>query len=441
MEISELVCEQISNFKSNSTRNIEFRIEQLRLLKKVLNDNEELLLEAIYKDLKKSRFNTISTELSLIHGEINCAIKNLKRWSRKKYVTTNLLNLPGRSYLLPEPYGVTLIIGTWNYPYQLTLLPLVSSMAAGNTAIIKPSEIIQNTSKAVADTINQNFPSNYIHVVEGDADVAGELFKQNFDKIFFTPVTLELGGKNPAVILPDCNIEVAAKRIAWGKFANAGQTCVAPDYLLVHSSIEQKLLNELKNILSKTFSNSTVEDNYLAMVNDRHFDRLCNLIDPAKVFYGGVTDKKERFISPTILYNVTFDDEIMRDEIFGPLLPVIRFDNLRDVIEKIQSLGKPLSFYVFGKKSVETDSLFNELSFGGGSLNDTVLYFVNRSLPFGGVGSSGMGSYHGESGFKTFSHYKSILEKKTWPELWFLKVPPFKEWKLSVIRRLIEKNN
>ncbi len=429
INIPELVSRQREYFKTNATKDIKFRIKQLRLLKAVIQENENALFDAIYTDFKKSRYNTIATELLFVYGEITHAIRNLPKWSQKKRMRKNLLNFPERSYLMPEPYGVTYIAGTWNYPYQLTLLPLVSAIAAGNTAIVKPSEHTPNASHIMAKIINNHFPAEYIHVVEGGAEVASEILQQRFDKIFFTggtkigkivyeaaakhltPVTLELGGKNPAIILPDCNIKVTAKRIAWGKFMNAGQTCIAPDYLLIHSSIEQKLLNEIKRLLEKHFSKTTIGEDYTAIVDDEHFESLEKLIDPKKIFYGGITNKEERFISPTILHNVTFDDEIMKEEIFGPLLPVIRFDNLEDVNEKIRMYEKPLSFYVFGKKSAVTDSLFNEFSSGGGSLNDTVMYFTNRSLSFGGVGASGIGSYHGEYGFKTFSHEKAIMEK------------------------------
>lgn len=456
MTIKEIVSSQRAFYDTKATRDISFRIRQLELLRKVLQDNEKGLCEAVYADLRKSRFNTIVTELSLVYGEIAQAIRCLPAWARKKRVRRNLLNFPERSYVLQEPYGVTYIAGAWNYPLQLTLLPLVSSLAAGNTAIVKPSEVAPNSSHAMASLINKQFPSDYVHVVEGGAEVAGEILGEKFDKIFFTgasavgrsvyeaaakhltPVTLELGGKNPAIVLSGADIGVAAKRIIWGKFANAGQTCVAPDYLLVHSSIEQELLAELKRLLSVHFSSASIGDNYMAIVNDRHFDRLTKLMDPGKVYCGGAMNRETRFISPTILHNVTFDDEIMKEEIFGPLLPVVRFEDLGDAVKRIRSYEKPLSFYVFGKKSATTDSLFDDLSFGGGSLNDTVTYFANRYLPHGGIGGSGMGSYHGEFGFRAFSHEKAVLEKGTWIEFWFLKMPPHKEWKLKILRWLIE---
>jgi aldehyde dehydrogenase (NAD+) len=457
MTIRELVARQRKYFRSNATRDMAFRISQLELLRRVLQENEDRLYRAIYADLKKSPFNTMVTELSLIYGEIGQALRSLPAWSRKQRVRNNMVNFPGRSYLLREPYGVTYIAGAWNYPYQLTLLPLVSSLAAGNTAVVKPSEVAPESSHAMAGLLNKHFPAEYVYVIEGGAETAQEILRERFDKIFFTgattigksvykaaarhltPVTLELGGKNPAIVLPDADIPVAAKRILWGKFANAGQTCVAPDYLLVHESVEQELLAEMKRLLAAHFSSASIGEDYLAIVNKRHFDRLTSLMQRKQIYCGGVADRKLRFISPTILHNVSFEDIIMKEEIFGPLLPVIRFDDLREAVERIRTYDAPLSFYVFGKKSATTDSLFEEISFGGGSLNDTVMYFANRNLPHGGIGGSGMGSYHGEHGFRAFSHEKAVLEKGIWLELWFLKTLPYKKWKLKILRWLIER--
>jgi aldehyde dehydrogenase (NAD+) len=457
MTIAQLVSAQRIYFNSGATRSAGFRTEQLNKFEQVIRNHEQLLLDAIYADLKKSAYDTFSSEISLVYREISFMKKNLKRWSRKQRVRTNLVNFPSRSYLLPEPYGVTYIAGAWNYPYQLTLLPLIDSLAAGNTAVVKPSEVAPQTSAAMAKIINENFPVEYVHAVEGGADTAREILDQKFDYIFFTggtkigkivyeaaakhltPVTLELGGKNPAVILPDCSLPVAAKRIAWGKFLNAGQTCVAPDFLLVHSSIEQRLLQELKKVLDENFRQDAVGENFMAIVNEKHFDRLRSLVDDSKIYYGGNFKKEELFISPTILHNISFDDAVMQEEIFGPILPVVRYENLDDAIRTLQSYPKPLSLYVYGNDRASKEKLFASLSFGGGSANDSVMYFVNDHLPLGGVGASGIGSYHGVEGFKTFSHYKSIMEKSTLLEFWFLKSPPYKRWKLKLLRLLIEK--
>ena len=455
--IGDLVLRQRSFYISHGTRSVAFRKEQLKKLEHILRTNEPLLFDAIYADLKKSKQDTITTELALIYHELGLAVRKLSKWSNRKRVGTNFINFPSRSYILPEPFGVVYIAGAWNYPYQLTLLPLVSAIAAGNVAVVKPSEMAPHTSQIMARLINENFPADYIHVLEGGADVAGKILEQRFDKIFFTggsrigkivyeaaakhltPVTLELGGKNPAIVLPDCNIDITAKRLIWGKFMNAGQTCVAPDYILVHSSIEQPLLSRMKQLLHDHYSTTTLTENFMSIVNRNHFERLSKLIKPGYVFYGGVTDPEQLFICPTILQNITFDDEVMKEEIFGPILPVIRYNDLQEAIQKVQKYEKPLAFYVYGKRSAVTKKLFDELSFGGGSLNDSVMYFGNHHLPLGGVGASGMGAYHGFEGFRTFSHYKSIMEKGTWLEFWFLKSPPYKKWKLSIMRFLMEK--
>ncbi|MDP1678223.1 MAG: aldehyde dehydrogenase family protein [Bacteroidota bacterium] len=457
MNTAELISAQRIFFESGTTRNIGFRIAQLKKLDQVLRANEQLMLDAIYVDLKKSRFDTFTSELSLVYREISYCLKNIRSWSKKQRVKTNLVNFPSRSYKLAEPFGVTYIAGAWNYPYQLTLIPLIDALAAGNTAIVKPSEVAPNTSAAMAFIINTAFPAEYCRVVEGGAETAKELLEHRFDYIFFTggtsigkkvyeaaakhltPVTLELGGKNPAIVLPDCDIETSAKRLVWGKFLNAGQTCVAPDYILVHASIEHQLLDAMKKILDQHFPKNGFGENYMAIVNEKHFDRIISLVDKKKIFYGGVFDKQRLFISPTIIHHSTFDDAIMKEEIFGPLLPVIQYENLDEAISKIKQFPKPLSLYLFGSSDDIKEKIFHELSFGGGSYNDTVMYFANDHLPLGGVGSSGMGSYHGAEGFKTFSHYKSIMEKATWLEFWFLKTPPYKEWKLKILRLLLEK--
>lgn len=456
MNITELVSQQRNFFNSNKTLDVPFRIEQLKKLELLLRANEDLFAKAIYADLKKSRYDMLTTELSLVLGELSLAVKKLPAWSNKQRVPTNLVNLPARSYRLASPYGVTYIAGAWNYPIQLTLLPLVSAMAAGNTAVVKPSELAPQTSSALEKIINENFPSEYIQVVEGGAETAQEILKQKFDYIFFTggtrigrivyeaaarhvtPVTLELGGKSPVFILPDCNLAVTAKRLVWGKFLNAGQTCIAPDYLLVHSSIKDKLLQEMVKIITHHFSTEQITENYTAIINDRHFERLQKLIIPEKIYFGGTTNPHERFISPTILHNITVDDEVMKEEIFGPILPVLTFHSLDEAIEKVKSFERPLALYVYGKNSSAVKKIFRELSFGGGSLNDSVMYFGNPNLPAGGVGASGIGSYHGKKGFETFSHYKSILEKSAWIEFWFLKTPPYKKWKLKLLRFLLE---
>ncbi len=450
----QLVVNQRTYFNTHATKSIKFRRQQLKRLKKALQSNEALLYDAIYSDFKKSQFDTYISELALVYHDIDEACKNLQKWSRKRRVRTNLLNFPGTSYILPEPLGVCLVIGAWNYPYQLSLAPMVAAMAAGCTVILKPSELPIKTSSVMAKIISENFSPKYIAVVEGGVQETTDLLQQKFDKIFFTgsttigkivykaaaenltPVTLELGGKSPAFVLKDCNLKMAVKRLIWAKFLNAGQTCIAPDYVMVDRSIEQKFLALCKVEIEKehfSFDNG----NYTQIINDRNLERLQDMIDPAKVYYGGKVNGEQRYMEPTILQNVTFDDAMMQEEIFGPILPVISYDNLEEAIDRVLRLPKPLSCYVFTRSRKLKKEILNEISFGGGMVNDAVTHISNSNLPFGGVGPSGIGSYHGEAGFKTFTHYKGIVEKSTLLEL-PLKYYPHTKGKLWWIKRFLK---
>lgn len=453
MSYSEIIDSQRSFFNSGSTKNVEFRITQLKKLSVLLRSNEPKLYQAIYEDFKKSEFETYATELALIYHDIDEAIKKIKKWSRRKKVKTNLTNFPARSFIIPEPLGVSLIIGAWNYPYLLSLAPCVAAIAAGNTVILKPSELSKNTSALMAELINKNFPQNYFKVVEGGAKETSELLELKFDKIFFTgsvpvgkiiylaaakhltPVTLELGGKSPAFITSDCNLKDSVKRLVWAKFLNAGQTCIAPDYVLVDEKVKDVFLKTVKEQLEK-FDHKFENENYVQIINDKNVDRLESLIDKNKVYCGGVVDKSIRYISPTILTNVTFDDNIMKDEIFGPILPVLSYTKLEDAVREVKARPKPLSCYVFTSDKEVENKVLSELSFGGGAVNDAVMHISNSNLPFGGVGESGTGNYHGEAGFKAFSHYKSILGKSFWFEPDF-KYPPYSKKKFAWIKKLM----
>jgi len=456
MKIDDIVVKQRIFFNSNQTKDIRFRIDKLKEIQCLLKENESLLYKAIYEDFGKSKFETYTSEFSLIYHEINIAIKNVKKWSKVKKVPTGLANFPAKSYIIPEPLGTTLIIGAWNYPYQLSILPAITALAAGNTVILKPSELPSRTSNAMATLINNNFDSNYFHVVEGGVSETTELLEHSFDKIFFTgsipvgrliyqaaakhltPVTLELGGKSPTFIFSDCDMKITAKRVAWAKFFNAGQTCVAPDYILVEKNAEESFLNALFVELDKypkTYQDFS--DQYTQIINTKNLDRLCDLIDSTKVCYGGTTDRDARFISPTVLKNVTFDDKIMEDEIFGPILPVLSFSNLDTTIHEVKNRPKPLACYIYSKNDKTVKKLLKELSFGGGSVNDSVMHLSNSNLPFGGVGFSGIGSYHAKAGFDTFSHYKSILHKSFWFEP-NLKYAPYSAKKMKWIKRIME---
>ena len=452
--MKELVAQQRQFFNSHTTKDISFRIKQLTSLENVLNDNIELLDRAVFNDFKKSSFENYMTEIGIVLYDIKQAKKKLTRWSSKQRVKTNLGNFPAKSYIIPEPLGVTLIISSWNYPYQLSLAPIVAAIAAGNTIILKPSEISSQTSSVMASILNEAFDPKFLKIIQGGVQETTELLKQKFDKIFFTgsttvgkiiykaaaehltPVTLELGGKSPVIITKDANIKMAAKRIVWGKFLNAGQTCIAPDYLYVDAQISESLLKALTKEIEKarySFENS----NYVQIINERNFDRLVALLDASKIYYGGQTDKAQRYIAPTLLHTISFDDKIMQEEIFGPILPVLTFTDLNEAVKNVQLLPKPLSCYVFTSSDQVKNKIIKEISFGGGAINDTIMHISNPNLPFGGVGSSGFGSYHGQAGFNCFSNFKSILDKPTWYES-SLKYAPYTQRKLAIIKKLLK---
>ena len=451
--MEQIINEQRKFFNTNATKNIGFRINQLKKLKRILQENENQFYEAIYSDFKKSEFDTYTSELSLLYEEINEAIKKVKRWSKIKRTKTNLINLPARSYIIPEPLGVSLIIGAWNYPYLLSLAPVVAAMAAGNTVILKPSELSKNVSHIIYKTISENFDTNYFSVIEGGIPETTELLKQKFDKIFFTgsvpvgkiiyetaakhltSVTLELGGKSPAIVTESCNLKVSVKKLVWAKYLNSGQTCIAPDYVFVHKSIKKKFLELAKMEIEKSHF-SIENDNYVQIINEKNTQRLVNMLDKKKIYCGGSFNISTRHIEPTIMQDVTFEDDVMHEEIFGPILPVIEYNNLDDAILKVKSSPKPLSCYLFTADKKVRNKILNEISFGGGAINDTVMHITNNNLPFGGVGESGIGSYHGEYGFKAFSHFKSVLDKPTWLEP-NLKYSPHTLRKLKLIKLLM----
>lgn len=453
MEIQEIVSKQKAFFKTQQTKNLRFRKMYLEKLRDLTLENENLLYEAIYKDFGKSKFDTFTTEISFVLNDIKYYLKNLRSLSKPKKVRTNLANQFGKSRIHNEPLGNILVIGAWNYPYQLSLSPIVAALAAGNCCILKPSEIAENTMKVMAKIINENFPPEYLYAYEGGIDETTELLKLKFDKIFFTgstkvgkivykaaaenltPVTLELGGKSPAIITKDADLEVAAKRIVWGKFLNAGQTCVAPDYLLVEESIQEQFLEMLRKNIQQ-FKYEPRSEHYTKIIDQKNFQRLIKLIDKDKIYFGGNSDEEKRYIEPTILTNINWKDEVMQEEIFGPLLPVISFTNFNLILNEILEHEKPLAAYLFTNTTEEKESFTNKLSFGGGCINDVIMHLGNENLPFGGIGNSGIGNYHGKFGFETFSHQKAVLERATWGEP-NIKYPPYSEKKLSWIKRLM----
>ena len=451
-EVQQLVQDQRNYFKSNATLPVEFRLAQLKKLKALLMHHEDEMHDAIFADFGKSKYENQLTEFFPLIDEINIAVKNLKKWVQHRSVKTNLLNFPAKSYLVPEPLGVTLVIGAWNFPYNLSLTPLVGSMAAGNTTILKPSELPVQTSKMMAKIINENFDPNYLRVVEGGIPETTALLKQRYDKIFFTGspmvgkivnraaaehltnVTLELGGKNPVIFNKDAALKTGVKRMIWSKFVNSGQLCITPDYALVHKDVKDEFLKLVVKEIEK--ANISVENNnFVQIIDHRNFDRVVGLIDPEKVYYGGTYNREDRRINPTIMDNVTVDDAVMQEEIFGPVLPVIEFETIDEAFEIIKSIEKPLAAYLFSDSSSVKDRFLKEIPFGSGAINDCVMQVTNPNIPFGGVGNSGIGRYHGKYSFECFSHFKGVLDKPTVVET-NLKYYGYSEKQMKVIKAL-----
>ncbi|ATH59693.1 aldehyde dehydrogenase [Staphylococcus nepalensis] len=433
-------------FNTHETKSLKFRKKQLKQLSKSIKNYENELLEAFQKDLGKNKVETYATEIGYTLKSIKLARKELKNWSKTKQVNTPLYMFPTKSYIMKEPYGTVLIIGPFNYPFQLLIEPLIGAIAAGNTVILKPSEYTPNVSEIIEKIITDAFAPEYISIIQGNAETTQSLLQLPFDYIFFTgseqvgrivykaasehltPVTLELGGKSPAIIDESANIKVASERISFGKFTNAGQTCVAPDYLLVNRKVKNELISALTKTITEFYGENIQESpDYGRIVNEKHFNRLSELLNIHKpeISFGGQTDADENYIAPTILDGITINSKIMDDEIFGPLLPIITYDDFNEAIDLIRTKPKPLSLYLFSEDENSSERVLNELSFGGGAINDTLMHLANPNLPFGGVGASGIGKYHGKYTFDTFSHDKSYIFKSTRLESSLL-FPPYK---------------
>ncbi|MBI0578924.1 aldehyde dehydrogenase [Neobacillus cucumis] len=428
----ELLTKQRNFFQSGKTKEISYRIQALQALGQLIRTNETEIMAALKKDLNKSEFDSYITELGIVLEEIRFSLKHVKKWAKPRKVKASLAQIGSKSYIYPEPYGVTLIISPWNYPFQLAIAPLIGAIAAGNCAVLKPSELTPDTSKLIATLISKTFPEEYITVVEGAVETSQALLNENFDYIFFTgsvsvgkvimeaaaknltPVTLELGGKSPCIIHKDANLKLAAKRIAWGKYLNAGQTCVAPDYLYVHCDIKEEFLNALVNAIEELYSSNVFNSGtFTKIVSKRHFKRLLGFLSNGEVYYGGKQDLKSLTIEPTILDHISWNDSVMQDEIFGPILPVLEYDTAEKMVEKINARPKPLALYLFSDSNEFQSLILNQISFGGGCINDTVYHLSSPYLPFGGVGESGIGAYHGKGSFDVFSHEKSVLKQTT----------------------------
>ena len=452
IDIKQTIDMQKTFFSSGKTLDIDFRINALKKLKTCINNYENDITEAILKDLGKSHFESYMCEIGLVLSEISYMLKHIRSFAREKRVHTPLSQFHSRSFKKPSPYGTVLIMSPWNYPFLLTLDPLVDAIAAGNTAVIKPSAYSPHTSQIIYGIIEKCFDREFISVITGGREENTFLLNQRFDYIFFTgsqsvgkevmrhaadnliPFTLELGGKSPCIVEKSANLKLAAKRIVFGKFLNCGQTCVAPDYIYCDAAVKKKLLAEIKKQISLQFGAAPLQNiNYGRIINDKHFKRICGLMEPSKIIHGGQTDEAALRIEPMVMDNISFSDNIMKEEIFGPLLPILTYDSLDQAIHKINSMPHPLALYIFTSDKHAARKVTAQCGFGGGCINDTVIHLATSQLGFGGFGESGMGSYHGKDGFSTFSHYKSIVDKKTWLDL-PMRYQPYKEIYEKLVR-------
>ncbi|MBW4677537.1 MAG: aldehyde dehydrogenase [Desmonostoc geniculatum HA4340-LM1] len=451
--ISEIIQNQRDFFQTGKTKDVNFRIEQLQILKRAIIEHEQEIIQALRADLHKPEVETYLTEIAVVK-EIDYAIKHIKTWTKPKKAAVSLEFFSYSARIYPEPLGVVLIIGAWNYPFQLMISPLVGAIAAGNCAIIKPSEIASHTSGIVAKIITKYFQPAYIAVVEGGIEASQKLLAEKFDHIFFTggtavgkivmaaaakhltPVTLELGGKSPCIVDTDINLEHTARRITWGKFINAGQTCIAPDYLLVDQKIKKSLIDALGKCLKEFYGDNPANSpDYARIINQKHFDRLVKFLEDGEVILGGETNTSERYVAPTIIDNVSLEDSVMQEEIFGPILPIIEYSDIAEAIVLINSRPKPLALYLFSQNKNLQKRVLQETSSGGVCINDTIMQVGVSSLPFGGVGDSGIGNYHGKASFETFSHHKSVLQNSFWLDLKW-RYAPYKS-KLPLIKKLL----
>ena len=435
-QIHAIVEKQRAWFQTGATLDIEFRLKALDRLGAAISAREAKIAEALRADLGKGITESFICETGLVLSELSYMRKHLRRFARERTVPTPLTNFHSRSYKKPSPYGTVLIMSPWNYPFLLSMDPLVDAIAAGNTAVVKPSAYSPRTSAVIAELLRECFPEEHVAVVTGGRSENTSLLGEHFDYIFFpgskavghevmraaaehlTPVTLELGGKSPCIVEKTANLKLAARRIVFGKYLNCGQTCVAPDYIYCDRSVKDALIAEIKREIARQYGERPLENAaYGRIVSEKHFDRLTGLLDESKLAHGGARDRESLRIEPALMDNVTFDDPIMQQEIFGPILPVLTYEKLEDAVEKIKALAHPLAFYIFTSNKRLAKDLIARCGFGGGCINDVVIHLATSEMGFGGFGESGMGAYHGREGFDTFSHYKSIVDKKTWIDL------------------------
>ncbi|WP_435625664.1 aldehyde dehydrogenase [Flagellimonas sp.] len=442
--IKALVQNQKNFFSSQQTKEVGYRKKYLKNLYKALVANEDAICQAIYEDFKKPKFESLVTETQIVLSELKYIINHLEEWARPERISGPLANFPSSNWLYHEPYGTVLIISPWNYPFMLSISPLIGALAAGNTVVLKPSELSPNTSKALFELIEEVFPKEYVTVVEGGVETSQELLAERWDYIFFTgsshigkiiyksaaehltPVTLELGGKNPCIIDETAAINLAATRITWGKFMNAGQTCVAPDYILIHRSVKVKFVEALKAQIRKFYGDSIEESQDFARITTtKHYNGLKEMLSGQTILFGGSHDDQTQYIEPTLVDEPSLDSQLMQGEIFGPILPILSYEKEEEIGKIILNYEKPLSLYVFSKRKKFQSRIINTYGFGGGGINDVVMHIANKNLPFGGVGESGIGGYHGKHSFQLFSHKKAIVKKPNWGDL-PVRYPPYK---------------
>lgn len=438
------------NYKSD----ISYRKEILTRLLNSIIVHENEIISALKADFNKPEFESVVTETSYVISDLKNTIKNLRVWAKPKKVLPFLVNFPSSDYIYKEPYGKVLVIAPWNYPFQLALCPVIAAVAAGNQVVIKPSELTPKTSEIIATIIHSTFPASHVEVVQGGVEITTHLLEKRWDYIFFTgsvavgkivakaaaqhltPVTLELGGKNPCIVDETANLRLAAKRIVWGKFINAGQTCIAPDYILVHQKSKESFIQFLKDEITNAYSeNIELSPDFARIINTKNWTRLVQMIDDKKVIYGGYYNSETNYISPTLIEEDTLESAIMEDEIFGPLLPILTYNDASEIDPIIAKYEKPLALYVFSNRKSFSNQIIERYSFGGGCINDTMVHFSNKKLPFGGVGHSGIGAYHGKLSFNVFSHHKAVVKKATWIDL-PLRYAPYKD-KLATVKKIL----
>ena len=454
-ELKNIIKNQRDFFNTNTTKSVEYRLQMLQRLKKIINANEEKILSALYNDLSKSKSEAYMSEVAMVYAELDEALKKVREWSRPQRARGTIGTFPAKNYVFSEPYGIVLIMSPWNYPFNLAIAPLIAAISAGNCAVIKCSKESKYTSNLIKEIINNTFDKKYIYCVDSDIEY-NDVIYQKYDYIFFTgssrvgkiimraasenltPVSLELGGKCPCIVDESANIKIAAKRIVWGKLLNAGQTCVSVDYVAVHNSVKEKLIKCILKEIKSRYHDALNSNTYPRIINEHHYKRVLNLIKVEKNIIGGRADEFSRKIEPTVLPEADFEDEIMKEEIFGPLLPIIEYDDIKKLIRTIKEREKPLACYVFTKYEKTARHIIKSISYGGGCVNDVVIQVSNHYMPFGGVGNSGIGSYHGKYGFDTFSHKKSVVWNETMLDL-PIRYAPFNLLKFRILKYILTK--